>query len=236
MMDVALGDDESWWCLCAGAAIEHDAASIRVSARLEVVLSTTYGSSHRRRPSAECGFDRPDTVTKVVFYPSCPRVAFPCKQNIHNYSHLLQQLFPSPLTNSLPLSPMDPMKYHSGAEGCSSSESGWTVYIASPMEEDDEDQGGYDDAYYCDQNATANYGNASNEDSDDSMASDASSGPQHQHQHVKDHESHKSYKHDKRGVFNHHPPVKNASKKDKKSDENTHKKDKRFAAHKKYSK
>ncbi|KAJ4825293.1 hypothetical protein Tsubulata_012519 [Turnera subulata] len=57
-MDVALGDDESWWCLCAGAAIEHDAASIRVSARLEVVLSTTYGSSHRRRPSAECGFDR----------------------------------------------------------------------------------------------------------------------------------------------------------------------------------
>ncbi|KAJ4835478.1 hypothetical protein Tsubulata_029617 [Turnera subulata] len=58
MMDVALGDDESWWCLCAGAAIEHDAASIRVSARLEVVLSTTYGSSHRRRPSAECGFDR----------------------------------------------------------------------------------------------------------------------------------------------------------------------------------
>ncbi|ESQ32534.1 hypothetical protein EUTSA_v10005597mg [Eutrema salsugineum] len=65
-------------------------------------------------------------------------------------------------------------------EECCSSESGWTTYISSPMEEDEEEV--IDEVYYeghdidKDRRKYANeYEN--NKDSDDSMASDASSGP-----------------------------------------------------------
>ncbi|KAK6133784.1 hypothetical protein DH2020_032495 [Rehmannia glutinosa] len=75
---------------------------------------------------------------------------------------------------------MDSSKINEGSEECSSSESGWTMYIASPDTEhnrsgneddvdDDVDRRGYkkDDV-------------AEDVDSDDSMASDASSGPSDQ--------------------------------------------------------
>ncbi|CAN0916246.1 Protein SOB FIVE-LIKE 4 [Linum grandiflorum] len=83
---------------------------------------------------------------------------------------------------------MDPYKQYGYSEGCSSSESGWTTYIASPMEEDGSDQGdehaaaaaaaAYANGGYC----SGNYrdiiaGGVGEADSDDSMASDASSGP-----------------------------------------------------------
>ncbi|XP_013725208.2 protein SOB FIVE-LIKE 3 [Brassica napus] len=65
-------------------------------------------------------------------------------------------------------------------EECSSSESGWTTYISSPMEDDEEE---VTDEVYYEGHITGNdkrkhvndYEN--NKDSDDSMASDASSGP-----------------------------------------------------------
>ncbi|KAL0658303.1 hypothetical protein Bca4012_078888 [Brassica carinata] len=65
-------------------------------------------------------------------------------------------------------------------EECSSSESGWTTYISSPMEEDEEEV--IDEVYYDGHSIEKDgrkYVNEyeSNKDSDDSMASDASSGP-----------------------------------------------------------
>lgn len=76
---------------------------------------------------------------------------------------------------------MDSFKQIWGAEGCSSSESGWTMYIASPMQEDDggcsnENDGGYHEIYG--ENRMKKKGARVDEvESDDSMASDASSGP-----------------------------------------------------------
>ncbi|XP_059598525.1 protein SOB FIVE-LIKE 3 [Vitis vinifera] len=75
---------------------------------------------------------------------------------------------------------MEP-KHFPGTEGCSSSESGWTMYIASPMHEGDSECSGNDD----DNNihiTNFNYGDGKDEGSDDSMASDASSGPSHHEQ------------------------------------------------------
>ncbi|KAI6670449.1 hypothetical protein NL676_005334 [Syzygium grande] len=79
---------------------------------------------------------------------------------------------------------------HSGAEGFSSSESGWTMYIASPMKEDDS---GCTEASWVTQKdkiTTASHSEnrrkEGSEDSDDSMASDASSGPSHHQQHGED--------------------------------------------------
>ncbi|KAK9925339.1 hypothetical protein M0R45_033666 [Rubus argutus] len=80
---------------------------------------------------------------------------------------------------------MESYKHLLSTEGCSSSESGWTTYIASPMEEN-EAQCSYDDFEY-------NYNrlqvtpalkrlDKDDNGGDDSMASDASSGPSH-HQH-----------------------------------------------------
>ncbi|GLT44114.1 hypothetical protein SLA2020_180290 [Shorea laevis] len=76
---------------------------------------------------------------------------------------------------------MEPSKMFGGTEECHSSESGWTMYIGSPVHDDDdgsnsdakahdtaEDDGGADD----DGDSDAN--------DDDSMASDASSGPSHE--------------------------------------------------------
>ncbi|EOA12358.1 hypothetical protein CARUB_v10016510mg [Capsella rubella] len=71
-------------------------------------------------------------------------------------------------------------------EECSSSESGWTTYISSPMAEDEEEV--IHEVYYEKQNIEKDrrrYANEyeSNKDSDDSMASDASSGPSYQQYH-----------------------------------------------------
>ncbi|KAF6177010.1 hypothetical protein GIB67_022900 [Kingdonia uniflora] len=70
-----------------------------------------------------------------------------------------------------------------GTEECCSSESGWTMYIASPMHDDDdhsdaddneeEDSGGGNGSVDDDQAD----GEGGGDDTDDSMASDASSGP-----------------------------------------------------------
>lgn len=69
------------------------------------------------------------------------------------------------------------------SEECSSSESGWTMYLASPMHEDDEEEeedgevedgGGGEDDNRGRSNKDDDDGN---DDDDDSMASDASSGP-----------------------------------------------------------
>ncbi|KAF5755416.1 hypothetical protein HanXRQr2_Chr17g0802551 [Helianthus annuus] len=55
------------------------------------------------------------------------------------------------------------------AQECSSGESGWTMYIVSPMNETNHHHG-HDESD----------GDYNNEDSDDSMVSDASSAPTHQ--------------------------------------------------------
>jgi len=62
-------------------------------------------------------------------------------------------------------------------EECHSNESGWTMYIGSPRDEDahcdDDEQKGYSLEYYDYEEAQAD----PDVESDDSMASDASSGP-----------------------------------------------------------
>lgn len=73
---------------------------------------------------------------------------------------------------------MDSSKILPGSEECSSSESGWTTYIASPdlehdqAENEDEDEDGSIGHQVLKKQEEA--------DSDDSMASDASSGPSDQ--------------------------------------------------------
>ncbi|KAI4346761.1 hypothetical protein L6164_007631 [Bauhinia variegata] len=68
-------------------------------------------------------------------------------------------------------------------EGCSSSESGWTMYIESPMEEDDSrcinDNYEYGDDIYGKNRKQKQGKKVEDAESDDSMASDASSGPIH---------------------------------------------------------
>ncbi|CAJ1944272.1 unnamed protein product [Sphenostylis stenocarpa] len=66
---------------------------------------------------------------------------------------------------------MDPL----GGEECHSSESGWTMYIGSPME----DGGHSDDGDNSDQEGIQTNPQDDDDESDDSMASDASSGPSH---------------------------------------------------------
>ncbi|KAF5934044.1 hypothetical protein HYC85_030215 [Camellia sinensis] len=66
------------------------------------------------------------------------------------------------------------------AEECHSSESGWTMYIGSPINTDDDDD---DDSRDDEDDNVGDYkehNSVKHEDeSDDSMASDASSGPSH---------------------------------------------------------
>lgn len=66
------------------------------------------------------------------------------------------------------------------SEECGSSESGWTMYLASPMQEDDNEGDGEvedgDDGGEDDNRAWSNK-DEDDDDDDDSMASDASSGP-----------------------------------------------------------
>ncbi|KAJ6814342.1 putative carbonic anhydrase 2 [Iris pallida] len=68
-----------------------------------------------------------------------------------------------------------------GSEGCGSSESGWTMYLASPMH-----GGGGDGGHEV---GNGHEGVEVDEDDDDSMASDASSGPAHCNQQPSDQES-----------------------------------------------
>ncbi|TQD81983.1 hypothetical protein C1H46_032446 [Malus baccata] len=80
---------------------------------------------------------------------------------------------------------MEPLRNFYGTEGCSSSESGWTTYIASPMQEDEPECSNIEDVGYENHHHIAyltrkKVGKDDNE-SDDSMASDASSGPSHHH-------------------------------------------------------
>ncbi|CAH8391511.1 unnamed protein product [Eruca vesicaria subsp. sativa] len=77
-------------------------------------------------------------------------------------------------------------------EECSSSESGWTTYISSPIKVDEEDV--VDEGYYEGYNIYNYYRKGENEeeknkDSDDSMTSDASSGPSYQRHHQKNNKS-----------------------------------------------
>ncbi|CAN6702294.1 hypothetical protein ACFX13_046152 [Malus domestica] len=82
---------------------------------------------------------------------------------------------------------MDPYRNFYGTEGCSSSESGWTTYIDSPMQEDDAEYSNIEDVGYKNHHYIAyltrkKVGKDDNDnESDDSMASDASSGPSHHH-------------------------------------------------------
>ncbi|KAJ4974504.1 hypothetical protein NE237_007678 [Protea cynaroides] len=75
---------------------------------------------------------------------------------------------------------MESSQLFGGTEECSSSESGWTTYIVSPVHSDDTQDEDYDEEDDGDDNDDHdNDGKDSNDDSDDSMASDASTGPNH---------------------------------------------------------
>ncbi|KAF1888679.1 hypothetical protein Lal_00036720 [Lupinus albus] len=89
-------------------------------------------------------------------------------------------LLSSHICSSLQAAKMDSYKQIWGVEGCSSSESGWTMYIGSPMQDDDAGcSNEYDE--FCEiygENSRKKQGiKVDAEESDDSMASDASSGP-----------------------------------------------------------
>ncbi|XP_057994448.1 protein SOB FIVE-LIKE 3-like [Hevea brasiliensis] len=133
---------------------------------------------------------------------------------------------------------MDSSKYNLATEGCSSSESGWTIYIASPMQEDDSECSDNDN----DHNTTANDGNADDDDkqdSDDSMASDASSSPHHLCKPENGRQANHGttgFKHDKGNNFKHCSPATKSNRKDKKNDVNSTEKDRRHSANRKYSK
>ncbi|KAK2663148.1 hypothetical protein Ddye_001722 [Dipteronia dyeriana] len=89
---------------------------------------------------------------------------------------------------------MDSSKYYlMSSEGCSSSESGWTKYMDSPMQEDDSECSNVDDGDDEDDKNDRHENHGINrdrdddkEESDDSMTSDASSGPSHQHKRAND--------------------------------------------------
>ncbi|VVB09193.1 unnamed protein product [Arabis nemorensis] len=73
-------------------------------------------------------------------------------------------------------------------EECSSSESGWTTYISSPIKVDEDEV--VDEDYHEGYDIYSYYRKGEkeeekNKDSDDSMASDASSGPNYQRYHQK---------------------------------------------------
>ncbi|KAG4378669.1 hypothetical protein AAZX31_17G080200 [Glycine max] len=67
-----------------------------------------------------------------------------------------------------------------GAEGCHSSESGWTMYIGSPID-DAGHSSDNDDNNKKGTQAHPQDDDDDDDESDDSMASDASSGPSHHH-------------------------------------------------------
>ncbi|XP_058010190.1 protein SOB FIVE-LIKE 2-like [Hevea brasiliensis] len=87
---------------------------------------------------------------------------------------------------------MESSQLFGGPEERNSSESGWTMYLGSPINgDDDDDQHGNKDDDDDDDGDGGNGKNYLHEDhSDDSMASDASSGPSHQgkahHKHLQE--------------------------------------------------
>ncbi|KAI9117212.1 hypothetical protein K1719_011378 [Acacia pycnantha] len=74
---------------------------------------------------------------------------------------------------------MEQSKSDGGAEECHSSESGWTMYIGSTVDDYDEEVDDIVD--YNDRTTTTPQADVEDDESDDSMASDASSGPSHHH-------------------------------------------------------
>ena len=123
---------------------------------------------------------------------------------------------------------MEYLKHLLHEEGCSSSESGWTMYISSPMEEDFVEFSNYHDeeddnkSHFRKQHQHYDK-KKEDDDSDDSLASDASSGPSHyQHTHPNGQGSHTTSrsKQDKSYNANKFFLRKNADKKEKKSVKN----------------
>ena len=106
---------------------------------------------------------------------------------------------------------MDPFKHFLSTEGRSSSESGWTSYLASPVQDDFECS---EDNFNKKQNIKddVDYGEGN---SDDSMVSDASSAPSHHQYKQKDGQgSHNNahVKHDKGDYTSKHSSRKEAKK------------------------
>ncbi|XP_022759921.1 serine/threonine-protein kinase rio2-like [Durio zibethinus] len=127
---------------------------------------------------------------------------------------------------------MDPLKHFLRTEGCSSSESGWTRYLVSPMQDDSECS---EDNYNNNHNTKNNDDDDDDDDgegnSDDSMVSDASSAPtHHQYKHIGGRGSHSNahLKHDKGDYSSKHSSRKEAKKEVKKSAENSGKSKKRL--------
>ncbi|XWS36884.1 hypothetical protein CRYUN_Cryun20dG0123500 [Craigia yunnanensis] len=124
---------------------------------------------------------------------------------------------------------MDPFKHFLSTEGRSSSESGWTRYLASPMEDDFQCS---EDNYNNNHNIKDDVDNGEGY-SDDSMVSDASSAPSHhQYKHKDGQDSHGSdhLKHDKGDYSSNQSSRKEAKTKVKKSAENSGKSKKRFGS------
>ncbi|TYH05169.1 hypothetical protein ES288_A08G061900v1 [Gossypium darwinii] len=109
---------------------------------------------------------------------------------------------------------MDPYKQFVSPEECSSSESGWTSYLASPMEDEFEcSEENYNSNHNIRDDVHDGEGN-----SDDSMVSDASSAPSH-HQHNK----HKDGQGSSHGKYNSskHSSRREAKREMKKGSENS---------------
>ncbi|KAG8475830.1 hypothetical protein CXB51_032771 [Gossypium anomalum] len=116
---------------------------------------------------------------------------------------------------------MESSKIYGGIEECHSSESGWTMYIGSPIHGGDDSGDGHSEK--ADDEGVYGVDNHADEeaDSDDSMASDASSGPSHKgHRgtttlYFKHDEEEEDDDEDERNFF--------SGKKDRKSKEKKHK-------------
>lgn len=82
---------------------------------------------------------------------------------------------------------MDSSKFQPGSEECSRSESGWTKYIASPDDSDnDPDNDDHEEEEEEDRSTDEKESDEQDDEdegSDDSMASDATSGPSDQYGH-----------------------------------------------------
>ncbi|XP_021296771.1 uncharacterized protein LOC110426010 [Herrania umbratica] len=127
---------------------------------------------------------------------------------------------------------MDPFKHFLSKEGCSSSESGWTRYLASPMQDDFE---GSEDNY----NKYSIKDDDGEGNSDDSMVSDASSAPSHhQYKHKDGQGSHSSahLNHDKGDYASKHSSRKEGKKEAKKSVENSGKSKRKLGGQERYRK
>ncbi|XVE78623.1 hypothetical protein DITRI_Ditri13aG0161100 [Diplodiscus trichospermus] len=106
---------------------------------------------------------------------------------------------------------MDPFRNFPSTEECSSSESGWTRYLGSPMEDDLE----CSEYNYNNNHKIKDDGDDGEGNSDDSMASDASSAPNHhQHKYKDGRGSHGNarVKHDKGDYSSKHSSGKDAKK------------------------